>query len=1052
MNIKTIGLAGFLLSILMCCLFFAARAGAEEMLLNGSFESYNAATLVPDNWQVIDGNVQIYTEHSYDGNVSVYSLGGTMENDTNTPNPPQRGSLVQLIDLSTHPDWDRVNWFKVTLNMAYRVWGAKGVDVYLEYLPASYNTMTIAPDDAAWNGPDVQRVWSYFGPKSHARPDKPWYIAVKSNVEIPRVRWARLRFMFNAEYKSNRYFEDGPYYVAIDAVSLDLEAITPEEPCTDNLLINPGFESVSGDMPLNWNLLSGSMIAIGFGSKAPYAGSHFAGNIGGTVTPNPDTGGDPIDNPNHPQHGSLVQVIDLSSLENWGESNFILIDFSGYYLSNGINALSATVEYLPESYNEISVNWDDAAWNSDARTVVNLALGGTSGVWKKFETNKASIPKVRWIRVRLNVDDSSRQDGYLQGEYLGGFDQVCLHAVPFVAEPLIKNPSFEEETEDHHPAYWHEDPSVGSVNLMAVPPFIPFGSRWLSKLANGDDTVGRVYQVIDLADKIPGWLSIDPNSGQEEEFRFIKFTLSAWITNVGGKVSVGLEYLPYSYNTRENITWNDPAWQHRHWVSDGNTFTNQGGDAIDLGNLIEDINGSSPQWRKKTYTGWLPRVRWLRLRIDLDVTPTYNSYPSVGIDALNLSCECRQYGPYSGFGYLPEATFPEDPDAPDKPVPGWVGEEGDGISGGYTGKTKRNYVNPAFAGFADGVADYSPSGQHIYNTIFTDPNSILGRPYNDANWYYQIVTLGDMDLSMLADYFGPNPSGEYHPGEITVTFDKCPIVNGEGPDFAVFENGFVLGWTTAEIFGELAYVEVSSNGIDFIRFPSHSLTPYWPGSYGCFIPQGVFGLVGKHVNAYGDQWGTPFDLEWLADHPLVLNGSVDLNNIRYVRIIDIPGGGPADANGQYTSLFLDSYGNPIFDAWVTWGSGGVDLDAVGVINTSAQDSDGDHIVDYWDNCKKTANKEQYDTDGDGYGNMCDCDIDGDDGGNGIVDIADYTVFRAAYGSHGPKRIPGEPGQPDTYIDASENWNPDADFNGDNVVNAADFAIFRSRYGSMAPFE
>ena len=47
-----------------------------------------------------------------------------------------------------------------------------------------------------------------------------------------------------------------------------------------------------------------------------------------------------------------------------------------------------------------------------------------------------------------------------------------------------------------------------------------------------------------------------------------------------------------------------------------------------------------------------------------------------------------------------------------------------------------------------------------------------------------------------------------------------------------------------------------------------------------------------------------------------------------------------------------------------------------VVDNSAVDSDGDNIADYLDNCSQTSNDNQYDTDGDGYGNMCDCDIDG----------------------------------------------------------------------------
>lgn len=156
------------------------------------------------------------------------------------------------------------------------------------------------------------------------------------------------------------------------------------------------------------------------------------------------------------------------------------------------------------------------------------------------------------------------------------------------------------------------------------------------------------------------------------------------------------------------------------------------------------------------------------------------------------------------------------------------------------------------------------------------------------------------------------------------------IGNGDGADFAVFENSFYSNFTIPEtgsvegqLFGELAYVEVSSNGIDFARFPSHCLQDSPVGAYGTFDPTGYYNLAGKHVNAYGISWGTPFDLDDLLDHDLALDGTVDLNNIGYVRFMDIPGSGD----------FFDAYGNPIYDAWVTWGSGGADLEAVGVINT-----------------------------------------------------------------------------------------------------------------------
>ena len=99
-----------------------------------------------------------------------------------------------------------------------------------------------------------------------------------------------------------------------------------------------------------------------------------------------------------------------------------------------------------------------------------------------------------------------------------------------------------------------------------------------------------------------------------------------------------------------------------------------------------------------------------------------------------------------------------------------------------------------------------------------------------------------------------------------------PITNGPGADFAAFENGFISDGRSGvegEISGELGYVEVSTDGLQFARFSSVSLTPSAVGAYGTFDSSNVYNLVGKHVNAFGDSWGTPFDLQTLADNPLV---------------------------------------------------------------------------------------------------------------------------------------------------------------------------------------
>ncbi len=148
-------------------------------------------------------------------------------------------------------------------------------------------------------------------------------------------------------------------------------------------------------------------------------------------------------------------------------------------------------------------------------------------------------------------------------------------------------------------------------------------------------------------------------------------------------------------------------------------------------------------------------------------------------------------------------------------------------------------------------------------------------------------------------------------GRITLTFDP-PVENGTGWDFAVFENSF------SDQYLELAYVEVSSNGIDFIRFDAISLTINPVPGFGNIDPTDVDGLAGK----YRQGFGTPFDLENIADKADVLSGLVDLTRISHIRIVDVVGDGSA----------LDATSEVIYDPYPTTGSAGFDLDALGVSN------------------------------------------------------------------------------------------------------------------------
>lgn len=155
-------------------------------------------------------------------------------------------------------------------------------------------------------------------------------------------------------------------------------------------------------------------------------------------------------------------------------------------------------------------------------------------------------------------------------------------------------------------------------------------------------------------------------------------------------------------------------------------------------------------------------------------------------------------------------------------------------------------------------------------------------------------------------------------GTATLTFAR-PIRNGVGPDFAVFENSF------NDYFLELAFVEVSTDGERFVRFPATSLTPtdVQVGSYGSVDPTFINNLAGKYRIGYG----TPFDLAELAD-----STGIDIDSIVYVRLVDVVG----TVDPRYATY--DAYGHIVNDPYPTYDptrqyrSGGFDLTGVAVIH------------------------------------------------------------------------------------------------------------------------
>jgi len=139
---------------------------------------------------------------------------------------------------------------------------------------------------------------------------------------------------------------------------------------------------------------------------------------------------------------------------------------------------------------------------------------------------------------------------------------------------------------------------------------------------------------------------------------------------------------------------------------------------------------------------------------------------------------------------------------------------------------------------------------------------------------------------------------------------KSPIKDDSGPEFAIFENAF------DDEFLELAFVEVSENGIDYYRFPSESLTDTLTqvGGFGKINATKIHNLAGK----YRVYYGTPFDLQDLS------NQNINLNNINYIKLIDITGNIKNPQRDSKKRIINDPWPTPFFSC-------GFDLDAVALL-------------------------------------------------------------------------------------------------------------------------
>jgi len=215
---------------------------------------------------------------------------------------------------------------------------------------------------------------------------------------------------------------------------------------------------------------------------------------------------------------------------------------------------------------------------------------------------------------------------------------------------------------------------------------------------------------------------------------------------------------------------------------------------------------------------------------------------------------------------------------------------------GNAGTTAMHADSSAFVNWASNISVFR-GWQHQADTLLgkvSAGNNLSAKGKADG----AIVSLGDGGYAVLSA--------------------EMPIINGQGYDFAIFENGF--RFNDSLYFLELAFVEVSSDGINYVPFAASSLTDtlLQKDAFSGINATEIHNLAGKYIAPFG----TPFDLDELKNNPLI-----DVNNIKFIRITDV--------SGSVNPLFgsRDNNGRIINDPWPTaFASGGFDLDAVGIIH------------------------------------------------------------------------------------------------------------------------
>lgn len=225
-----------------------------------------------------------------------------------------------------------------------------------------------------------------------------------------------------------------------------------------------------------------------------------------------------------------------------------------------------------------------------------------------------------------------------------------------------------------------------------------------------------------------------------------------------------------------------------------------------------------------------------------------------------------------------------------------------------------------FAGFSQ---SYAPEPGVLGSTAVHKDSSVITYWAEDLSLDRGYIDISNQSLGLASHGTVVDGEGEGEADGINVvslgdggvaTYNfSVAIQNAVGSDFAVFENGFM------DHYLELAFVEVSSDGQNYFRFPAVSeiQTDVQLTNFDTVNCRYIHNLAGK----YRAEYGTPFDLDELAG-----TQGLDIEAVISIRIIDVVG----SINPTYGTY--DSNGTIINDPFPTpFASSGFDLDGLALL-------------------------------------------------------------------------------------------------------------------------